>query len=466
MGRSRAVTPVHQPLALTRRGLLGAGVGVGAGAVGVGVAGPGGLSTSAMAAGGNPSDSGSPDCVNAWIDTLFDVTWAEGPSPTNAARMYAYCALAMYESVAPHTQTLRSLTGQLSDLGGLPRPPAGRVDLPCVVAGSVGAVAGRLFAEASASSRELLAETMTSQVAARRSTGVPAGVIRTSLEHGRRLGARLNAWIDTDGYAGTVGRAYTPPAGPDLWRPTPPNFGAAIEPYWSEVRPLVLRTAAEVAPAPPVSFSTVEGSPFWEQANLTLQTGLALTASQRRIAMFWRDNPVTSGLPSGHWMRVVRQFSAQHGLSLAETVEAYARVGVALHDAFLNCWTWKYRYRLLRPVSYVHEYIQADLPPAQQWQSFVNSPQFPEYSSGHSVASRAASTVLTDLLGERTYVDHHPAAPGGGDTRGFDSFHQAADEAAISRLYGGIHYLMGIENGKAQGDDIGALVIDRLRTRR
>jgi hypothetical protein len=192
---------------------------------------------------------------------------------------------------------------------------------------------------------------------------------------------------------------------------------------------------------------------------LTYQTEKATTEEQRAIALYWRDNPLTSGLPSGHWMNIVREVSQQHGLTLSQTVEAYARAGVALHDAFLNCWTWKYHYNLLRPVSYVHEHIDPT------WVTNVNTPQFPEYTSGHSVASRAASTVLTDLLGGLAFVDTAIAVTGQ-PSRSFDSFHQAADMAAISRMYGGIHYLMGIDNGKDQGDQIGALVVGRLRTRR
>ena len=99
------------------------------------------------------------------------------------------------------------------------------------------------------------------------------------------------------------------------------------------------------------------------------------------------------------------------------------------------------------------------------WATFVNSPQFPEYTSGHSVASRAASTVLTDLLGTFAYVDDSHRDRGL-PARSFTSFHHAADEAAQSRLYGGIHFPMGIENGKAQGDQVGALVLARLRTRK
>jgi hypothetical protein len=156
-------------------------------------------------------------------------------------------------------------------------------------------------------------------------------------------------------------------------------------------------------------------------------------------------------------MQITRQVCEQQGLSLAESVEAYARTGIALHDAFLNCWTWKYRYKLIRPVDYVHNYIDPT------WQTWVATPPFPEYTSGHSVASAAAATVLTDLLGDVGFTDVN-AVPDWG-TRTFASFRAAAEQAATSRQLGGIHYPMAISFGMDQGDAVGALVIDRLQTR-
>lgn len=270
--------------------------------------------------------------------------------------------------------------------------------------------------------------------------------------------AEYGPWIAADGHAGTVGRAYTPPEGDSLWRPSPPIFGEAVEPYWSEVRPMVLRRADEVLPVAHVPYSANEGSAFSEQARATYQAGLALTQAQRQTAMFWRDNPHSSGLPSGHWMQITRQVCERQGLSLTNSVEAYVRAGVALHDAFLNCWTWKYRYNLIRPVDYVHEHI------APQWKTWVDTPQFPEYTSGHSVGSAAVATVLTDLFGNLAFTDTNTVPDWG--TRQFGSFRQAADEAAISRLYGGIHYPMGIDLGMKQGDEVGAIVVERLQTRR
>jgi hypothetical protein len=406
--------------------------------------------------------SGDPDLLpgdpaHAWLREVYNVVWAANDSlPTNAARIYCYLAIAMYESVASSSSSLRSLVGQLNELRPLPQTPQDRIDASCVMASAVRTVTDHLFRANPEGER--LAGLFSNQIYLRRAAGVPASVVNASLDHGVRLGRALVSWISADGYAGTLGRSYDPPVGESLWRPSPPNFGSAISPYWAEVRPMVLRSADEVTPVAHVPYSNVTGSPFWQQANTTYQTGLALTQVQRETAMFWRDNPHTSGLPSGHWMQIVRQVCEQQQLSLARSVEVYARVGVALHDAFLNCWTWKYRYNLIRPVDYVHRYINPN------WQTWVATPAFPEYTSGHSVASAAAAHVLTNLFGDLAFTDENVIPEWG--TRQFSSFREAAQQAATSRLHGGIHYPMAIEAGLDQGAAIGSLVVNRLQTRR
>ncbi len=435
------------------------------GLAGAGVAGGLGLATAAWSPQSSASDpTRDPDLLlggaaHAWVQAMYDVVWHGGSStPTNAARIYCALSVAMYEAVAPLSSTLRTLAGQLTDLRPLPQAPARNSDPPCVMAGAVRTLADYLFRSSPRDLSGPLDRVFDEQVRARRGAGVPAGVVSASVEHGVRLGRDLVTWVSTDGYLGTL-RPYLPPEGEGLWRSSPPDFGEAIGPYWSEIRPMVMARPDEVVPVAPVSYSPSEGSPFWEQANSTYQAGLAITQAQRQTAMFWRDNPHTSGLPSGHWMAITRQVCTQQGLSLTRSVEAYARVGVALHDAFLNCWTWKYRFNLVRPVDYVHDHIDPN------WETWVATPPFPEYTSGHSVASAAAATVLTDLLGgDLSFTDVNTITDWG--TRQFDSFRQAAEEAAISRLFGGIHYPMAIDFGLAQGDAVGALVVARLETRR
>jgi hypothetical protein len=404
------------------------------------------------------TDRLSPEWANAWIQACYDLTWREGPSPTQAARCYNYLALAMYEACVAGMPRHRSVGGQLTGLGALPAP-RGEVDWPTALAAAALTVSEAVYAGASAANRATLAALHDAQVAQRRSSGVSHGAIASALRHGRAVGGAVAAWAAGDGHAAITGRPYSPPAGESLWEPTHPNYRPAVEPYWSEIRPMVLRSGDEVRPVDHLPFSTAPGSAFWNQANTVYETSKTLTDEQRSIARFWTDNPLLSGLPSGHWMLTVAQVARARGLGLADTLETYARLGVTLHDAFLNCWTWKYRLNLLRPSTYVRRYIDPD------WATFVNSPQFPEYTSGHSVASRATSTVLSHLLGTFAYVDDSHRDRGL-PPRSFASFHHAADEAAQSRLYGGIHFPMGIENGKAQGDQVGALVLARLRTRK
>ena len=444
--------------AMSRRRFLGlAGVGI-AGVAVAGVASAGGPPRPLVPDPSRDPDVLPGDAAHAWVQAFYDVVWNGGSNtPTNAARIYCYLAVTMYESVAPASDSLLTLAGQLTGLRPLPQSPPARTDPPCVMAGAVSTVAEHLFAGPGPPAPPLTAA-FDQQVEARRNAGVPASVVSASVEHGVRLGRELIGWMATDGFEGTESRSYVPPVGPSLWRPSPPNFGDAIGAYFSEVRPMVLRTGDEVKPVAPVPFSTQEGSPFWQQANATYQTGLALTQAQRETAMFWRDNPHTSGLPSGHWMQITRQVCAQRDLSLTRSVEAYARAGIALHDAFLNCWTWKYRYNLIRPVDYVRAYIDPN------WTTWVATPPFPEYTSGHSVGSAAAATVLTDLLGDVAFTDANTITEWG--TRQFDSFRAAAEQAARSRQYGGIHYPMAIEFGMDQGDAVGRIVIDRLQTRR
>ncbi|HVF20934.1 MAG TPA: vanadium-dependent haloperoxidase [Mycobacteriales bacterium] len=400
-----------------------------------------------------------------WTVALYDVVMAEGLTPPAAARVYAYAAIAAYEALVPGMPRHRSLGGQLNELGALPRPPAGgRVDWPMAASAAYGRIATTLFARSGrAATHDTIRAVEADHLDRRRAAGVPQDVLDRSVAWGRSVGRAVGEWAGQDGHAASLACTYTPPDEPWAWRPTPPNFRTdAFEPCAGSVRPFVLTSGAEVEPRPiPHAYSEDPSSEFYRQALTVYETGLALTDEQRAIARFWTDNPLVSGLPAGHWMLISLDVERQEGLDLGHAAESRARLGIVLFDAFLSCWSIKYKLHLLRPVSYVRDHV----PGASGWNTFVNSPPFPEYTSGHSVASTAAAAVMTDLHGHLAFTSH-TRATGNLPARHYESFYAAADEAAISRLYGGIHYPMGIEEGVLHGDQVGRTVLARLHTRR
>ena len=453
--RTSVPTSTHGQLvtdSLTRRSFLFTGL-ASAGAVAIG-----GSSALAEPAGSAvPVAQRSPDVVTGWTRAVYAQVKAERVMPPPAARIYAYVALAGFEAVVDGMPRHRSLSGRLNDFECAPRGHG--LDWEVAANEAMGLVAQAMFADRSEASLAAL-EDHRAATAIELAARTPRAMIRRSVRHGRAVGRHLVARSTRDGYAATRGMTFTPPVGIDLWVPTPPNFGSSIEPHWGRTQSFTLLSNDECRPAPHLPYSEMQGSPFWLQGDTVRQTVANLTDDQRATALFWRDNPDgTTGLPSGHWMLTACAAGAARGLDLGGMAEVLALTGIALADGFTSCWTEKYESNLLRPVTYIRRVIDPE------WNSPVNSPAFPEYTSGHSVGSGAAAGVLTALLGDVTYVDD-VGLQNGYPLRTFTSFRQAADEAAISRLYGGIHYPMGIEAGLVQGAAVAEKVLQRAVTRR
>jgi hypothetical protein len=404
-----------------------------------------------------------PAFAHAWTELLYDSVMPEDVSPPAASRIYALAAIAAYEALVPGMPHHVSLAGSLNALSPAPAAPRGRLDWPTVATGAYARTTDSLLAWRVAD-RSRVAALRDEQVAARRAQRVPEPVLARSLAHGDAVARHVLAWAATDGHAEAMAAApsYVPPTGPGLWRSTPPNFRRAVEPYAGSVRTMVLTHSSEVEPNPmPATYDPTPGSPFWLQAQRVFDVQQSLTEEQKAIARFWTDNPVFSGLPSGHWMMIACQLERRLGLDLGSAAEVRARLGVTLFDAFHCCWAYKYRTNLLRPVTYIRDHF----PGQAGFSTLINTPQFPEYTSGHSVTSQASARVLVDLLGEVPYTDVNRAS-GNLPARSYTSVLHAAQEAAGSRLFGGIHYPMGIEQGLIQGDRVADVLLSRLTTRR
>jgi hypothetical protein len=237
------------------------------------------------------------------------------------------------------------------------------------------------------------------------------------------------------------------------WQPTAPKFADALLPNWGNNRPFALAAGDECEITPALTYSEEKDSAFYNEGLEVYTTSQTLTDEQRDIALFWSDDPGKTATPPGHWLSISNQLVSEQGYSLDHAAEAYAKLGIAVADSFIGCWNAKYDYNVLRPITYIQSTLDGN------WQPLLNTPPFPEYPSGHSVQSAAAAVVLTEMFGEDFAFTDHTHDAHGLPARSFASFTEAADEAAVSRLYGGIHFRAAIENGLDQGRCIGEKVV-------
>lgn len=411
-----------------------------------------------------PSDA---DRLHAAVQQVTDVMVYDIFSPPQAARVYAYASVAAYEAMRPGHREYRTLAGQLRGLAPVPAPPPGAtVSFPLA-----GVRAFMTVGRALTFSRARMDSARAAMDDAYRAR-VPAAVFDSSVAYGDRVAEHVLAWAGRDQYLQSRGAPkFAVTNTPGRWVPTPPGYFDAVEPHWGELRPFVLDSADQFRPPPPPPFDTTRGSPFFRELQEVYDVTRRLTDEQRAIAGFWDCNPYTMHVqghtmyatkkisPGGHWVGIVAIASRKAGADAMRSAEAYARTAVALDDAFIAGWKEKYRSSLVRPETVINAHLD------EAWQPLLQTPPFPEYLSGHSVISTAAAAVLTDQFGANFRFVDSTEMTYGLPPRAFPSFEAAAAEAAISRLYGGIHYRQAIDEGVVLGRKVGALVVARVETR-
>ncbi len=409
-----------------------------------------------------------PELFLATAKKLTDVIVYDIFSPPVASRIYAYPCIAAYEAMRhAYPKKYVSLAGQLNGLD--PIPAANNEDVNYHLA-SIHAflIVGKalIFSEDKMDSyRGKLYEKLKKE-------GLPKAVFNASIEYGEKVAHHILSWADKDMYKQTrTFPKYTIVKKDSLWKPTPPDYMEGIEPHWMEIRPMTLDSAGQYPPPPPLDFDLTPNSDFQLQLQEVYDIGVKLDEEQKAIASFWDCNPYVSHhrghamfatkkiTPGGHWIGISAIACRKAGNSLDEAIETHAKVSIALFDAFISCWDEKWNSLLVRPETLINQYMDED------WLPLLQTPPFPEYTSGHSVISRAAAITLTEIYGERFAFNDTSEVAYGLPSRKFDGFLEASEEAAISRLYGGIHYRMAIDNGIAQGEQVGGHVINRLRTR-
>ena len=417
-----------------------------------------------------------------WMTNLENSIKGDVISPPVAARIYAYGSIAMYEAVVHGMPGYQSMAGQLNGLDSLPTPhPALEYDWPTVLAQTMhrmmlarvpafpGAVQrgpyvfpNRIFFEYTTTSQSPLTTLGPAQIGFRRAAGVSEEVIANSIAFADELAAALIAWTEADNYYDVRYRGFVPPVGPDKWVPTgfsdTDKIAIPLEPYFGDVRPLALAISDECSPEnlglSPPPFSTDPASAFYAEGLAVHNAALALTDEQRIVARYWADGPGDTGTPAGHWVAITSVMLRDK--NLAEAARAYAFVSIGFLDSFIAVWQSKYQYNLLRPTTYIRRHIDAD------WLPLLPTPQFPTYVSGHSGQSGCSARLLAQIFGDGPFTDTTKIRRGFAP-RTFASFDAAADEAALSRLYGGIHYPMDNNHGLATGRCVADKVIERVQ---
>jgi membrane-associated phospholipid phosphatase len=397
--------------------------------------------------------------ATAWSDLLLElVRSSPGFTPPVAARTMGYLGVTLWEAVAPGTPGGVSLATQLNAMPALPRPATDAVyDWRLVANSAAAGVLRRLFADAGATPRMSI-DGLEASLRQRYAAGLPQDVVRRSLAHGRLVAAAIFAWARTDGghegYRFNFPVQYEPPAGPGLWTPTPPGYQRAMQPFWGENRPFLLTDGGECLPAPPLAYDTRPDSAMYADALAVYTAVRELTPEQREIALFWADDPTLTATPPGHSWAIATQVLRDERATLALAAETYARLGIAVADAFVACWHAKYVYNRLRPITYIQQVIDPTWN-APRVTDPVLTPPFPEYPSGHATEAGAAAVVLGALFGEDYAFADRTQARLGFAPRAFPSFRAAAEEAAASRLFGGIHFPTGNTAGLLQGECVG-----------
>jgi len=413
------------------------------------------------------------------VDTVTGIMVHDIFSPPVASRIYVYPNIAAYEIMAQNSLKYKSLQGQLKGLDSIPKldPKSGvNKNLAALIA-QIEVSKQLIFSE---ESLEKYRDSLYEKWEEENDTE-----FLVSKEYGLKVADRIKKWMGKDNYKQTRTfpkfSVHSDQAG--RWQPTPPAYMDGVEPHWGEIRTLVLDSASQFKPKAPYAFSVDKNSAFYKEAKETYDVGNMISKKlveveksknnqipeESAIATFWDCNPyatVTQGhmmfakkknTPDAHWMNIAKIALKKSKSDFETTVFVYTKTSIGIFESFISCWDGKYRTNVVRPETYINQHID------ENWRPQLQTPPFPEYTSGHSVVSSCSSVVLTSIFGDNfSYIDDSEI-PFGLPNRSFKSFKHAASEASISRLYGGIHYRAAIENGVVQGTNLGTYINSKIK---
>ncbi len=398
-------------------------------------------------------------------DLLTQVIIYDVFTPPVASRIYVYSSLASYEAIRFSKEGASSIAEKLHGFGKMPQPEKDKKYNYTLAATKAFFTVVRNVKVFSVDSLKVYEESVYNQF----KENLDEITFNRSVAFGDTVGKVILAKAKVDGYLLSRGKPkYLGSEEAGKWRPTPPDYLDGVEWCWNTMKPMVLDSSSQFMPPRPPQYSTDTNSIFYKNVKEVFLISKNLTEEQKTVARYWDDNPFViehSGhlmfgnkkiTPGGHWMGIAAIAARKTKADPVKIAQTYALTAIALYDAFISCWDEKYRSNVVRPITVINESIQ------QGWTSFLQTPPFPEYTSGHSTITASASTVLAKLYGDHFAFHDTSDLRYIGMQRDFNSFQEAAAEASISRVYGGIHYRTGVEAGAAQGKKVGELIVSKL----
>lgn len=410
----------------------------------------------------------NPELIHGLGEQLTDVVIHDIFKPPVASRIYAYSYLAAYEALVPGNSEYRSLGGQINGFDSTPQPEPGKEYCFPLASAKAFTIVGRTLTF----SGDMWDTYEKDFFKKYEDMGIPDDVIERSTAYGEAIANHVIAYSGKDNYKQIRGFRYTVTNDPGSWVPTPPAYADACEPMWNTVRPFTLDSVRQFVCPPPAKYDLAKNSPFMKLTKEVYDIGKNLTDEQRTTAYFWDDNAFVTNVvghvmfankkmtPPGHWLAITRTVSRDKNLDVMQTTEAYTLAALSMFDAFVSCWDEKYKSVRIRPETVINNGWDPE------WRPYLETPPFPEYVSGHSSISAACGTILTNLLGDNVAFTDTTEKKYGHGVKSFKSFEEAYWDASYSRMYGGIHYRDGVEEGTHLGETVGQWVWKKAQTRK
>jgi hypothetical protein len=410
-------------------------------------------------------------CLNIhsiWLKESFTLTKnSVGFSAPISARAYAYFSIGMYESCVENSQILQSLTGQLNGFNRLTWKEKDKQYNWSLISNMVDfQMVSYLYRTMPPANLKRITEVKDSIIKIE-SKKLPQKTIEISLEYAMKLSKEIIDWSKLDGadeaFKNNYPLDYSAPQCPSCWTKTTPGYQPALLPYWGKTRSIIPNSEVAVKEIQLIPFSKDTNSALYKDAMGIIEVTKSNNPIYEQIAEYWDDAPGYTGTPSGHFFNLTRELVAQQNSTLDKAMEVYVKLGIALNEAFINCWRLKYIYNFIRPITYIHRFIDP------QFNSLIASPSFPEFPSGHSFQSGAGSEVLKSIFTDNiAFIDSTNVSRTDidGSPKTFSSFSQMAEEISISRYYGGIHFKQSLDISLDFGKKIGVYVVKGLKCRK